>query len=353
MTETWDQPDLVWFAGYLNTSQVLLGIFISLVAGILPSLAYILIVYNLDKNEKEPKSLVTAALIWGAFPAILVAIIASLLLKIPPDLVGPQAIEAIQIGFISPFFEELLKGAIVIFIAKRYNKEFNNTLDGIIYGAIVGLGFAMTGNTFSYLGSFLYRGFDSLKLTILVEGLLFGLNHAFYTSIFGLGLGYAKQLSQQHKRLMVPIAAFLLAVAVNGSHEYAIQSLTGITPLTLILNWIGISMIFVIMFLSIRHEKRILREQLRDELPESIYLTFTAKGKRKVFLKSIRNRYGKKMHNEVNRKFNSITKLAFLKYQYSNHPEKEILAEIEKIRKELKAIDSLLDLLPNNEISIH
>ena len=75
----------------------------------------------------------------------------------------------------------------MLFIASRYRREFDGILDGIIYGAVVGFGFAMTANMISYFGSFLLFGFAGLSNIIFVEGVLYGLNHGFYTAIFGAG----------------------------------------------------------------------------------------------------------------------------------------------------------------------
>ena len=49
----------------------------------------------------------------------------------------------------------------------------------------------MTANMLSYMGGFLMYGFVELQRKIFVEGFLYGLNHAFYTALFGAGLAYA------------------------------------------------------------------------------------------------------------------------------------------------------------------
>lgn len=336
-TQTWDSPDLVWFAGYLTTDQVVKGILLSLAAGILPVLAYAFLIYNFDKNEKEPKSLVAAALVWGSLPAVLVALVANLFFKLPPSLLGPEAAEAVKIGIFSPLVEELLKGAIVLFFALKRKNEFNNTLDGIIYASMVGLGFAMTGNTISYLGSFLYRGFDSLRLSILFQGVFFGLNHAFYTAIFGAGLGYSRQFFKKSIRVGIAVGAFLLAVLVNGLHSYITQALIGVNPLTIILNWLAISVIFVIMVVSLRRESSILKRFLADELSQPLVMIAIQPKTRRVLLKQIRKTEGREAARQAALFFKQAAQLAFLKEEIQRNPADVSLDQLELLRGEIQS----------------
>jgi len=333
---SWESPDLVWIAGYLSAKEVVVGVIASFVAGVLPCFLYIVLIYNFDKNEKEPKTLIAAALLWGAIPAVLAAVFVNLFFQIPPDLLGPNAVEAIRAGIFSPLIEEALKGAVVVVIALRYKKEFNNLLDGIIYGAIVGLGFAMTGNTISYLGTFLFRGFSSLQLTIFVKGILLGLNHAFYTSIFGAGLGYSLRLRKRYARVLISLAGFLIAVVMNGFHSYITEVWVGITPLVVILNWLGIGLMIGIMILSARHEEKVLQEYLKGVLPEDFYTIISEKKKRDAYFKTIKKNFDKNILRTTYENFQLATKLAFLIYQSGYWQDADLEKEIRRIKEKLK-----------------
>ncbi len=246
-TVTWDAPDLVWLAGLLPATDVVKGVLISLLAGLLPTALYVGVLYWADRYEKEPKRIVAAAFLWGAIPALLVAIAVRIFFKLPVDLLGPEAIEAVRAGLLAPLVEEALKGAVVIFIAVRYRLEFDNVLDGIIYGAVVGFGFAMTGNIISYLGAFMLRGFAGLNETIFVEGVLYGLDHALYTAIFGAGLGYARLAQQHWQRWAVPLIAFIGSVVFHALHNLAVRNAIGLNPLTVAATWIGVLVIVVVI----------------------------------------------------------------------------------------------------------
>jgi protease PrsW len=55
----------------------------SILLGIIPMVIYALIVWRLDRWEKEPLPLVLAAFCWGAVPSVIFAIIAQNVLNFP------------------------------------------------------------------------------------------------------------------------------------------------------------------------------------------------------------------------------------------------------------------------------
>jgi RsiW-degrading membrane proteinase PrsW (M82 family) len=332
---TWDAPDLVWFAGYLPANQILLGVLLSLAAGILPSLAYAALLYWNDRYEKEPVKLISSALLWGAIPAVLVALVARLFFQLPPGLIGPLAVEALQAGVLTPLIEEILKGTVVVFIAFRFRREFDNILDGIIYGAMVGFGYAMTGNTISFLGAFLLRGFSGLGVSVVVEGLLFGLNHAMYTAIFGAGLGYARLSSSKIARWLVPVVSFLLAVAANASHNLVVNNMLGLTPLTVLANWLGIVVIILISVWSLRRQRKVIQTELAGEISEEVLSTLLDPKMKRNSLKSAQKQGGRKAKRQLAADYQLLAEYAFKKMQHRRFPQDQLGEEMEALRKEI------------------
>ncbi|MFL7793799.1 MAG: hypothetical protein AB8I69_16770, partial [Anaerolineae bacterium] len=99
---TWDAPDLVWIGGILPAHQVVTGVILAVSAAVVPSLIYIGVLYWVDRYEKEPKRLLATAFLWGAIPAVLMALVVELFFSLPPDLIGPKALEAVRLGLIAP-----------------------------------------------------------------------------------------------------------------------------------------------------------------------------------------------------------------------------------------------------------
>jgi RsiW-degrading membrane proteinase PrsW (M82 family) len=336
---TWDAPDLVWVAGMLPASDVVKGVGTCLLAGLLPTLIYAVVLYYSDRYEREPKALIAAAFFWGAWPALLVAVIVRVFFQLPVDLIGSQAIEAVRAGLVTPFIEEALKGVAVILILVLYRREFDNVLDGIIYGAMVGFGFAMTGNTLSYLGAFLLRGFSGLSNTIFIQGVIYGLNHGVYSAIFGAGLGYARMAKVKWQRWAVPSAAFVLAVLSHGLHNLVLQIALGMNLLTILLTWVGILVVVVVMLWSLRRQQQCLTMELVGEIPDDLYRTLTERGGRnRARWRALRKDGVGGLRLEM-RLHRQCAELAFKKMQQKSRPEEAgVLEETDRLRKEIKAI---------------
>jgi RsiW-degrading membrane proteinase PrsW (M82 family) len=332
---TWDAPDLVWFAGYLPANQVVLGVLLALAAGILPSLAYAALLYWNDRYEKEPIRLIAAALLWGAIPAVLVSLVAQLFFQLPTDLSGPLAVEALQAGVLTPLIEEILKGSIVVIIAFRFRSEFDNVLDGIIYGAMVGFGYALTGSTISYLGAFLLRGFSGLGASFILEGLFFGLNHAMYTAIFGAGLGYARLSQNRTGKILVPVAAFLLAVIANASHNLVINNLLGLNPLSLAVHWLGVGLIVLVSIWSLRRQRQVIATELAGAIPAYLYKNMLSANLKRISLKEAQKRGGSKEKRRLKQHYQLLAEYAFKKMQHRNFPQDNLGEELEALREEI------------------
>ncbi len=342
---TWDAPDLVWLVGALPAGDVVKGIATSLLAGVLPTLLYVGLLYWADRYEKEPKLMLASAFLWGALPALLAAVAVQLFFRLPVDLLGPKALETVRAGLVAPLVEEVLKGMAVLYIASRYRLEFDNVLDGIIYGAMVGFGFAMTGNIVSYLGAFLLRGFGGLSSTIFVEGVLYGLNQALYTAIVGAGLGYARLARQRWQCWAIPCLAFLLAVAAHALHNLAIDTAVGLNPLTISATWLGVLVIIVVIVWSLRRQRQCLVEELIGEVPDRVYRALVTRGGQSRSQWLALRRGGLRGWQRARHTHQQCAELAFKKMQHRRRPDDPRLPE------EIRGLREIVRQLVNAEQS--
>jgi RsiW-degrading membrane proteinase PrsW (M82 family) len=339
MSVTWDAPDLVWAIGVLPATEVVSGITLSLFAGLLPILFYVGLLYWADRYEKEPAGLLAAAFLWGAIPAVLFAVAVRLFFQLPASMVGPGAVEALQTGLVMPLVEETLKGTAVLWIAWRHRLEFDNVLDGIIYGAMAGFGFAMTGNTLSYLGSFLQYGFGGLGTRIYVEGVLYGLNQALYAAIFGAAVGYARLAQKRWQRWAVPIIGFVLAVGTHALHNLALRLTLGWNPLALAVTWAGGITLFIVMFWSLRRQRHCLATELVGEVPEALLRTLIRPRHRICAQIRAFFRHGLRGLARLRHTYQQCAELAFKKMQHRRRPDEPgLLEEIVRLRRELEGL---------------
>jgi RsiW-degrading membrane proteinase PrsW (M82 family) len=185
---------------------------------LLYALPVFLLVYFLDLYEHEPISVVIASLIWGAVAATTLAGIANAGWGLVVARVGGPAFAARwTVALTAPFVEETLKGLGVVMIYLIVRDEFDDVMDGFVYGAMCGLGFAIVEDVFYFMSVFggqpggVLRGFF---LRVVASGLY---SHVLYTGLVGMGIGYlVSRRMQTSLARRIWVCAGLCALAVFG-----------------------------------------------------------------------------------------------------------------------------------------
>ena len=99
----------------------------------------------------------------------------------------------------APVVEEFTKGLAIFFLYLLFYDEFDNALDGIIYGAICGLGFAWFENISYYMEPFIDHstntGVFELMQLFYARGIVSALGgtHVIFSIITGLGFGIYRE----------------------------------------------------------------------------------------------------------------------------------------------------------------
>ena len=142
-----------YFLTFVGTGASAIGAILALV----PLTGVLLAIRIVDRWEPEPRSLVLFAIGWGAIAAVAIALGVDLLLTVllrPPD---TQAAEIFTAVVQAPIVEEFGKGLGVLIIFAIGRRAFDGPIDGIVYGALIGAGFAFTENI-QYFAHELHRG---------------------------------------------------------------------------------------------------------------------------------------------------------------------------------------------------
>ena len=182
------------------------------------ALPVFLLVYFLDLYEHEPLTVVVAALVWGAVAATTLAGIANAGWGLVVARVGGPAFAARWTAALTaPIVEETLKGLGVVMIYLIVRDEFDDVMDGFVYGAVCGLGFAIVEDVFYFMSVFgghpggVLRGFF---LRVVASGLY---SHVLYTGLVGMGIGYVvSRRTQTPRSRRVLVCTGLCALAVFG-----------------------------------------------------------------------------------------------------------------------------------------
>jgi RsiW-degrading membrane proteinase PrsW (M82 family) len=169
---------------------------IALPLALLPVPLLIAVVLWMDRLEPEPRRNLAFAFGWGAGIAALTALIINTadLEYVTMPALGASTGQYVAATFVAPVVEETLKGAVLIGLLWRRRPELDGPTDGIIYAAMVGLGFAMVENVGYYISAYVnpeHGGIALLGSTFVLRGLVSPLLHPIFTSMTGLGVAYA------------------------------------------------------------------------------------------------------------------------------------------------------------------
>ena len=317
---------------------------LSLAAAIVPALVYSAVIYGFDRYEKEPMWLLLATFFWGAVPSIILALVVSLVFSAPVMLLGgPVVTNTVMAVVVAPPVEETAKAIALIAIFVLLRHEVDGLLDGIIYGAMVGMGFAMVENFFYFLAVFDEGGSQAWGSTVFLRAIIFGLNHSLFTSATGLGLAVARFTQQRVIRFAAPIAGWSIAVALHAIHNLGASMgglLCAILPFT---DWGGVLLVFVIIVWALVQERRWIHEYLQEEVSRG---TLTAQQYHTAC--SGRRRLAHRLHLLIDRGpsayfaatrfYRHCSELAYKKHHFELLQEEQSAQLTDNLRQEIRLL---------------
>ena len=198
---------------------------------LIPALGVALLVAALDRYEREPVVVLFAAFLWGAVIAIpptlfvergvnaaLAPLLAAALRWVGAAGAAVNAHAPLGVALTAAFqaanagvTEEALKGVGLLLLLLALRDEFDNVTDGLIYGALIGAGFAMVENIVYFAAA------PRADLGFLIVGrvALGWLSHSTFTALFGAGLGFARETHYRRWRWLAPLAGLAAAILLH------------------------------------------------------------------------------------------------------------------------------------------
>ena len=191
----------------MGTESRILSMIILLLLAILPPLLIAYYVYQKDKYDKEPKSLIIKSFLFGCV-AILPAIF---LEKIYDQSLFPNLFLYVFFGI------ALIEEGVKYFFLKNYmykKEEFNEPMDGIVYAVMISLGFATVENI-----SYVFK-YEDQGLFVAITRMFTAIPlHAVCGVILGYFVGLAK-FSEDKRPLL--FKGLFLAVLIHALYNYFI-----------------------------------------------------------------------------------------------------------------------------------
>ena len=234
--------------------------------GILQAIIYLLFTRAIDLYEREPLRYVVPVFIWGFAVATTIALVFNTIASVTFDaVVSKEAANFLTAVFVAPVVEECSKGLalliifVVAYLASRRRRliEFAGVMDGIVYGAAVGFGFALAED--------ILYGMQYGVETFLVRRIFGGFAHAAFTSLTGIGIGLIPFVHNRVLKAVPPILGLLGAILLHATFNFLATVFGAVAYLFMFLVVLAY-LVVILVWLTI--ERRAIRGELREEVAE-------------------------------------------------------------------------------------
>ena len=227
-----------------------------------------LVMFLADRWDPQPVPLLLIAVFWGAAIAAFTSYWLNTLNSLLVYWVTGSGAAAEFAGpvFSAPLVEETTKGAgllLLMLLARRY---FNGPMDGLIYGSLIGGGFAFTENIIYYSRILEEAGGAGVLILFIMRGVLNIFGHAIYTACTGIIVGFVARKWGTAMGFLVFIPALIPGMLLHGLWNLS-ASLGGGIPVMLVMYGLQalISFVFLLVIvLLIWDESRLTRVRLGD-----------------------------------------------------------------------------------------
>ena len=205
-------------------APALLGLFLAL----LPIPLLVALVLYLDRLEPEPRALLAVLFGAGAGVAVITALLGRALntgVITTPDL-DPHASVAVPVSagaaIGGALVAETLNGLVLLALLASRRTEIDGVEDGVVYGSMVGLGFALVANVYAYAVAW-NAGAGAVADEFARRGIFGPVFQALFAILFGLAIAYAAARPASAGRYLVIGAAWLAAVALDALWNHSVR----------------------------------------------------------------------------------------------------------------------------------
>jgi protease PrsW len=239
---------------------------IGLTLALLPIPALLAGVLYLDRLEPEPRAALVIVFLWGAAMAALIGLIGkgdgSQLLTTPELRSGGFAAESVVTLIGVAALEETLKGVALVGLLLWRPQEVDGISDGVVYGSMVGLGFALIENIYYYTQATHY-GFDGVADTFLLRGVVSPVCQTLFSSLIGAGVAYAVTTNRR-RGLWAIGAGWVAAVTLHALWNASLAAAVGKLALT----YAALAVIVVILLVAVVMDRGRMIRLIVHYLPE-------------------------------------------------------------------------------------
>ncbi|MCS6874521.1 MAG: PrsW family glutamic-type intramembrane protease [Pyrinomonadaceae bacterium] len=246
------------------TSVGIIPAFIAAIVAFVPACIYILPLIFLDRYDPEPIWLLALAFAWGALVAVIFSAFVNTAIGV---VLGPLVAAVVS----APIFEEASKGIGLIILLVFFRREFDDILDGIVFGGIIALGFATVENVLYYGRALVEGGLSGLAITFFLRGALSPFAHVTFTAMTGIGCGISRESHNKLVRIIAPVIGYFAAVFLHALWN----TMASIGLGAFLLGYLILEIPFFLGFVGFciyvaRRQNKILREMLAIDVARGL-----------------------------------------------------------------------------------
>ncbi len=281
---------------------------------------YVALALWIDRYEPEPRALLLRAFLWGAGVATFIALIVNSIGIVIVEEEFGKAVGEIYGGSVSaPIVEEGAKAIALFGLYKWRRSELDGVLDGIVYAAMVGLGFATTENVL-YYGEEAVTGDVGVGTIFVMRGIASPFAHPVFTAMTGIGLALAATSTKGSRRVLAPALGLLGAILLHSAwNTSTIDGTAFVATFFLVMLPVFVALI-VIGIVARKRDGRRVAAYLGPEVergllsPEDVHALSSMSGRRRArrAAKQSGGKEAAKARSELHR---AATDLAFLRHR--------------------------------------
>ena len=233
---------------------------VGLLLALLPVPLLVALILYLDRLEPEPRALLAGIFGAGAGIAVITALLGRALhtsMITTPDLEPHSSVAvAVSAGAAigGALVAETLNGLVLLALLASRRTEIDGVEDGVVYGSMVGLGFALVANVYAY-GVAWNSGAGALAEEFARRGIFGPVFQALFTSLIGIGVAYAAARPRGIDRNLAIVAGWVAAVVLDALWSHSVGEAGGRLQVTYLILF---AVLVVIIGVVIADRRRVI-----------------------------------------------------------------------------------------------
>lgn len=243
-------------------------------------LLFLLFLHHADRYERTPARLAVAAFVGGGIGAPWAMALPgnAAMMDLYAKTFGQAWATDWRAGLTAPFVEETAKAAVFVLLLGLAPVVIRTVYDGLIVGALVGLGFQVLEDML-YGQNSAYQHFgidqvDSVLHTFVLRSASGVASHAMYTALFAAGIVYLVGTAAQPRRVGRGLVLMLSAMVVHGTWDSMAALADGngvvVSALMLLITASSIAVLLVALRWGSHRERSYLDDVLAPEVVRGV-----------------------------------------------------------------------------------